>query len=315
MDIKDIDSDNLYEEIETEGSVIKMSEIVPRAKEAVFECDVCSAKTSVVQEFKNIKLEKPEECSGCGEPREEVDFNLVSEESTFENYQEGVLLGPDDHFLPLLLREDRVGETKVGERIKVKGTPEEMPVEKDGDDESAVTKMYFEVSELSQVKSAGEQEVPLSTEPGDEVLQDAIERVNEGEDILLVYQDEDDIPYQEFEDLKEGAELTEYIPPGSEQPAIKIERDKLLTHPLWFAEIGPYLCADGGVCIIPRLDQLSNESYMALSESMREGTVSVAKASINIQIPADVTVLAAAVSRNLEDIPHPIRNDFEIIEV
>jgi replicative DNA helicase Mcm len=62
----------------------------------------------------------------------------------------------------------------------------------------------------------------------------------------------------------------------------------------WTVEAGALPMANQGVCLIDELDKADSDDIESLHESMEQQTVSVNKAGINTQIPAQASVLAAA---------------------
>jgi len=332
--VREIASEYIGKFVSVDGLVNKISEVLPKLKNGLFQCAKCGEHAWVYQPKR--MLMEPGRCRSCGK----AEFRFIPDESEWVNIQrleiqeplEAVRGGDQARRIELWLEDDLVDQVTAGDRINITGTVRLMPPK-------TKSSVYFRFIEANHLK-----------------------RLEQNfEDIEITKQDEEDIielskdpqVYEKiigsiapsiygFNEVKEaialqlfGGRANKKLPDGTVvRPDIHllligdpgVAKSRVLQYVTniapkciyvtgkgttgagltaaaerdelseggWTLKAGALVLAGGGIAAIDEFDKMSPEDRGSMHEAMEQQTVSVAKAGIIAKFKANTSVLAAS---------------------
>lgn len=168
---RNIRAEHLGRFLAVEGMVKKVTEVRPTVLEAVFECKVCTTRTSVIQD--DELLQEPVMCETCEKPQP---WRLLEEESRYLDHQKVEIQESPDNLrggsqperLTVHLQDDLVHGIAPGDRVCINGILTTQARRQGSQKKVEFNKILTGVSyELRQQEFS---EVELTAEDEDEIL-------------------------------------------------------------------------------------------------------------------------------------------------
>lgn len=330
--LRDIGSAQLSKLLSVEGTVVQITEVLPKLLRAVWECRRCGNTYTILQSSNNQQQPSVCECRAH-------DFVLKSSTSTFVDFQKVRIQEPVEKLkgnqqptnLDIYVIDDLVNRVTPGSRIKISGVLRLVPpkekklvygrfleavhveeTEKDFEDLEISKEEEEEIKKLSKDKSIYEKLVK-SIAPniyGHEVVKESIalqlfggvKKVLPGQNkirgnihVLLVGE-----PGMAKSALLQAVD---HIAPKSVYSAGKTTSAAGLSATAvkdefgeggWTLKAGALVLASGGIALLDELDKMDAEDRSALHESMEQQSISVAKAGIVTRFKTETSILSAA---------------------
>ncbi|MBM3308651.1 MAG: hypothetical protein FJY77_00190 [Candidatus Altiarchaeales archaeon] len=121
--IRDINSDYIGHLISTEGVINKISDVLPKVYKAVFYCNRCNERASIIQERR--MLTKPSKCTHCGRD----DFRFIEDQSSWVDIQYLEIQEPLEQLkgtenarkIEVIVEDDFTDVVTAGDKVVVNG--------------------------------------------------------------------------------------------------------------------------------------------------------------------------------------------------
>ena len=316
------------------GQVSKTSQVVPRIKEAVYECGRCGTLTTIPQT--GLTLEGPGQCQGC---ERQGPFNINETQSTFEDHQLVELVelpeesnGSSDSEIQVHVTGDIAGWVQSGDRVKVNGEilmqQDDLISEKNpstrrppylkgraidteqSDYGDIEPERIDEIQELSEAPNLYELFID-SYAP--KILGDERQRNIKLANILQLFGG------VTADGLRDDIHVLIIGAPGTGKSQFLKESNRIAPRSVkvsgkgasaagltasatrggfdgdqWMLEAGALVLASGGLACVDEFDKMNDDARKSMHEALEDQEIPINKAGINTTLQAKTSVLAAA---------------------
>jgi replicative DNA helicase Mcm len=332
--VAQLNSGHIHKPCYFEGTLLVLTDILPRVKRAVYKCKRCKAETVVI--FNNEETRAPFICQDC----QRHEFTLVGNKCTFVDWRKVQLQEPlekteDSSNPPRItawVEGDETADLKIGETYKVFGVLETRMKKK----ESAVFSKILRINHIEPVEKQEEMEITeeemtkITTIAAHPELYDSIIPDSWSPSVygyknakigafLNVVGGNDSINPTDNSKNRASIHVLYIGEPGTAKSKLAKYTEEVASKCIytsgggttggglttvaeksdfgeggWVIKAGALVIASGGNVIIDEFDKMSDETRASIHEAMEQQTVSVAKAGINTKFTAQTNILAVA---------------------
>ncbi|MBI4044573.1 MAG: minichromosome maintenance protein MCM [Candidatus Diapherotrites archaeon] len=330
--LRDIGSAQLSKLLSVEGTIVQITEVLPKLLRAVWECRRCGNTYTILQSSNNQQQPTVCECRAH-------DFTLKSNTSTFVDFQKIRVQEPIELIkgnqqptnLDVYVIDDLVNKVTPGDRIKATGILRLVPpkekklvygrfleavhieeTEKNFEEVEITKEEEEEIRKLAKDKEVYEKLVK-SIAPniyGHEVVKESIalqlfggvkkilpgqNRIRGNIHILLV--GEPGVAKSQLLQAVDNIAPKSIYSAGKTTSAAGLSATAVkdeFGEGGWTLKAGALVLASGGMALIDELDKMDPEDRSALHEALEQESISVAKAGIVTRFKTETSVLSAA---------------------